>query len=400
MLALAWANLMHRKLRALLSALAVGIGIMLMLVSRGLASGSLAEVDERMQSADAELVVLPSQDNIIFTSGAPFRAIHVRYLARQAEARGPLADAIIPVFFGQVRMGGQQEGVVGVAPAQLRSFLGERRVLAGKLFDRAGAFAERVNQGARPPADMESDGYREFLADGLELVIDERLQRVGQYSVGDTVQIMGQTFRIVGVVEAGVAGRVFAPLQTLREITVAGEQNASMYFVKLRHDVAPVAAQDALQAALGADAKVELKSNYGELLRRSFADVGQYLNASSGVALATCFLFILLTMYTVVIERTREIGILKSLGVTRLGLVRLAVAEALLISLGGVVCGIGLAFGVRALIAVFKPLLTVELATSSLVLAVVIGVVGGTLSALYPGYRAAKLDPAMALTNE
>jgi len=205
MLALAWANLMHRKLRALLSALAVGIGIMLMLVSRGLASGSLAEVDQRMQSADAELVVLPAQDNIIFTNGAPFRAIHERHLARQADERGPLADAIIPVFFGQVRMGGQQQRLFGVAPVQMRSFLGERRVRAGTLFDRAGAFAERVDQGARPPADMESEGYRQFLADGLELVIDERLQRVGHYQLGDAVQIMGQTFRIVGVVEAGVA---------------------------------------------------------------------------------------------------------------------------------------------------------------------------------------------------
>ena len=78
MLVLAWANLTHHKLRTLLSALAVGIGIMLLLVSRGLASGSLAEVNERMQSVDAELVILPAQDNIIFTNGAPFRASHER----------------------------------------------------------------------------------------------------------------------------------------------------------------------------------------------------------------------------------------------------------------------------------------------------------------------------------
>lgn len=83
MLALAWANLTHHKLRTLLSALAVGIGIMLLLVSSGLAGGSIAEVSQRMQSVDAELVILPDQDNIIFTNGAPFRRIHEEYLARQ-----------------------------------------------------------------------------------------------------------------------------------------------------------------------------------------------------------------------------------------------------------------------------------------------------------------------------
>lgn len=400
MFALAWANLTHHKLRTLLSALAVGIGIMLMLVSKGLAGGSLAEVSQRMQSVDAELVVLPAQDNIIFTGGAPFRGLHERYLARQADEHGPLAAAVIPVVFGQVKMGGQQQRLFGVDPAQMTLFLGPRRLLAGKLFDRAPEFAGRVAGGAAPAADMDEAAYHAYLADGLELVIDERLQRVGGYKLGDTVQIFGPVFRIVGVVETGVAGRVFAPLQTLREIALTGEPNASMYFIKLRAGLEPAVALDRFQAGLGADARVDLKSDYGKLLRESFASVNLYLSASSGVALATCFLFILLTMYTMVIQRTREIGILKSLGVTRLGLVRLAVLEALLISLGGVAIGIGLAFAVRGLLAVLVPLLTVELATDRLLAAVLIGVVGGTLSALYPGYRAARLDPAFALTNE
>ncbi len=400
MLRLAWADLTHHKVRTLLSALAVGIGIMLMLVSRGLASGSMAEVDQRIQSVDAELVVLPAQDNIIFTNGAPFRAIHERHLARQADAQGPLAQTIIPVFFGQVKMAGQQQRLFGVDPAQMQAFLGQRRLVAGKLFDRAYGFAERVRAGARPPEDMSDPAYHAYVADGLELVIDERLQRVGGYRVGDEIQIMGQVFRIVGVVEAGVAGRVFAPVQTLREIAVAGEPTASMYFIKLRKGVRAERAVDAFQAALGTDARVELKGDYGKLLRESFASVGLYMDASSGVALATCFLFILLTMYTMVIERTREIGILKSLGVTRLDLLRLAVVQALLISLSGVAVGIGLAYGVRVFIAVSRPLLTVELAHGQLLLAALVGVVGGTLSALYPGYRAARLDPAVALNTE
>jgi putative ABC transport system permease protein len=403
MLELAWASLAHHKLRTFLSALAVGIGIMLMLVSKGLARGSIAEVNDRMQTVDAELVVLPDQDNIIFTNGAPFRRVHEQtLLPRVADATGPLASEIIPVLFGQVRMAGQQQRLFGIDPAQFESFAAGRRCVAGKLFDRSRAFAERVAAGATPPevADVVDPAYRAFLADGLELVIDQRLQRVGHYEIGDEIPVMGQTFRIVGVIEAGVAGRVFAPLQTLREIVLAGEQNASMYFLKLRPDADPVVAAQQFEQAFASGARVELKTAYGQLLREAFASVDVYMTASSGLALAACFLFILLTMYTMIIQHTREIAILKSLGVTRFGLLRMAVLEALLISLAGVAIGIALSYGTMIMIAKIAPLLTVDLTLRQLGLAVLVGVVGGTLSALYPGYRAARLDPALALTSE
>jgi ABC-type lipoprotein release transport system permease subunit len=412
MLALAWANLMHSKVRTVLSALAVGLGIMLMMISKGLASGSIAEVAERMQSVDAELVVLPAQDNIIFTNSAPFPRAVRRFIEQQADDQGALATAVIPVFFGQIHMGGQQQRLFGVDPAQMSLFLGNRRVLDGSVFERAHDFAQRLEDPATefPPVDAPQPVLDAFLAPGLELVIDDRLRRVGRldeptgqhvpYEVGDEIRVMGQEFRIVGVVETGVAGRVFAPLQTLREIALAGETKSSMFFVKLRPDVDPVAAADRLAAALGNAARIELKSEYGRLLRDSFAQVNMYMNASSGLALVVCFLFILLTMYTVVIQHTREIGILKALGVTRLDLIRLSVIEALIISLTGVVIGIGISFIAKWGLGITRPLLTVDLSAGLLILAVLIGVVGGVASALYPGYRAARLDPAVALSNE
>ena len=412
MLALAWANLLHGKTRAAISVLAVGLGIMLMLISKGLANGSIAEVAERMQSVDAELVILPAQDNIIFTNSAPFPLGLQRFIEKQADDAGTLAAAVIPVFFGQIHMGGQQQRLFGVDPAQMELFLGKRKILAGKVFDRAVEFARRLEDPATelPDSDAPEAVYNEFLDPGLELVIDERLQRVGRidertgahvpYALGDEIKVMGRPFRIVGVVEAGVAGRVFAPLQVLREIALAGERKASMFFVKLRPGADPVYSADRLAAALGSAARVELKSDYGALLHESFAQVDMYMNASSGLALVVCFLFILLTMYTIVIQRTREIGILKALGVTRFDLLRMSIYEALLISVAGVSVGIGLSYFARWGLLAVKPLLTVALTPDLLLLAVAVGVLGGVLSALYPGYRAARLDPALALSYE
>lgn len=412
MLALAWANLMHGKTRTIISVLAVGLGIMLMLISKGLANGSIAEVAERMQSVDAELVILPAQDNIIFTSSAPFPHSLQCFIEKQADDVGPLASDVIPVFFGQLHMGGQQQRLFGVDPKQMDLFLGNRKVLEGKLFDRAGVFARQLEDpdAEFPPADSPESVYNAFLEPGLELVIDERLQRVGRldertgqrvpYVLGDQIRVMGRPFRIVGVVETGVAGRVFAPLQVLREVALAGERKASMFFVKLRHGIDPVHAADRLSAALGTAARVELKNDYGALLHESFAQVDMYMNASSGLALVVCFLFILLTMYTIVIQRTREIGILKALGVTRLDLLRMSIHEALMISIAGVGVGIALSYLARWALLTAKPLLTVALTPQLLMLAACIGVVGGVLSALYPGYRAARLDPATALSYE
>jgi putative ABC transport system permease protein len=400
MFALAWANLTHRKLRTALSALAVGIGIALMLISKGLAAGSLAEVNQRMQSVDAGLVIVP--EDVLFQSGAPFPPNYQRYVAQLADDHGPLATNVIPVFFDQVRMAGQQQRMFGVDPAQMSVFLGARRMLEGKAFDRASAFARQVDDGALPPlpANATEAQVAARLAHGLEMIIDDRLRRAGGYKLGDTVRAVGHDFRVVGIIETGVAGRAFVPLQTLREIEVAGEHKASMYFVRLRPDVALVAAADRMQQILGTSVRVELKSEYGAILRNSFASVDLYMTASSGLALVVCFLFILLTMYTMVLERTREIGILKSLGVTRLGLLRLSIIEALIISGSGAVIGIALAVGARGLFAVILPLLTVELAPWRLATALVLGLAGGLLSALYPGYRAARLEPAVALSYE
>ena len=412
MLPLAWANLMHSKVRTALSALAVGLGITLMLVSKGLATGSIAEVATRMQSVDAELVVLPAQDNIIFTNGAPFPDAYRRFLEQQHDTHGPLATSVIPVFFGQVHMGGQQQRLFGIEPSQMGLFLGHRRVIAGVPFDRAAEHARRLADPATeyPPDDADERTWNAFLHDGLELVIDDRLRRVGTtnpetgqhapYQLGDEIRVMGRAFRIVGVVETGVAGRVFAPLHALREIALAGETKASMFFVKLRSDVDPAPAAEAFAAVLGSSARVELKTEYGRLLRDAFAQVNMYMNATSSLALVVCFLFILLTMYTIVIERTREIGVLKSLGVTRFDLLKLSICEALIISVAGAVIGIGLALATRWVLAIVRPLLTVELTSGLLLAALAVAVIGGVLSALYPGYRAARLEPAVALSNE
>jgi putative ABC transport system permease protein len=184
----------------------------------------------------------------------------------------------------------------------------------------------------------------------------------------------------------------------MRHILNGGVPWSSMFFVKLADPGRAEEAAEVLASTL--HTKVELKTSYGRLLAESFRQIYLYTNIASAVALAVCFLFVMLTMYTLILQRTREIGILKSLGASRLYLVGIAVAESVLICLGGTAVGIGLSYLTGWTIEWLMPLATVRIEPRWLLAALVVGLVGGAVSALYPGYRAARLDPAVALAYE
>jgi putative ABC transport system permease protein len=407
---LAVAHLLHRKLRTGLSILAVCIGITMLLVMLGMSHGMLNEVAERVQSVDAELIVLPENENVIFTAGAAFSG-KVGPVIDGFEYQGRrVVKRTIGVMLDTLHMGGQQQRLFGVDRADMPAFLGSRRIVEGRLFDEGRAFGDRVDQLRSPGGHYDSSQIgEEELKAACELVIDTRLARVGRYKLGDEIVFLGRPFEIVGIVESGVAGRVFCPVQVLQWIKNAGVPWLSMFFVQLQAAAESEAAatgqvsyEEAVADALSKriKAKVELKSGYREALYESFSQLYLYINTASAVALIVCFLIILLSMYTMVLERTRDIGILKSLGAGRLYLLAESVTEAVIVCVSGTLLGIALAYVAKYGIEAAKPLLTVAIEPTFIVIALAIGIIGGCLSALYPGYRAAKLDPVAALGFE
>jgi putative ABC transport system permease protein len=118
------------------------------------------------------------------------------------------------------------------------------------------------------------------------------------------------------------------------------------------------------------------------------------------VAGFVCFLVILLTVYTMVVERTREIGILKGIGASRLQIFGLILAEAGLILAGGVLAGFILTVGGRAAILHVQPLWTIDIPAIRFVHAAVLAAVGTLLGALHPALRAARQDPVESLRYE
>jgi len=404
MASLAVANLMHRKLRSGLSVMAVAIGVAMLIIMLGLSHGTLDEVADRVQSVDAELIVLPQHENVIFTGGAAFGAKY-RPLIEKSELDGrPVVKAVIPVLFDTIRLGGQQQRLFAIDGHDMPAFLQSRKMEDGRMFDDGQKFAHKLD------TMRNDDGYYDpskvsdaDLEAACELVIDSRLAAVGKYKLGHEEMILGRKFRIVGIVESGVAGRVFCPIQVLQHIKNAGMPWASMFFVQLQPP--PSAAERAAYtdrcAALLAErtrARVEQKSNYGTLLAESFSQIYMFMTIASTISMTVCFLFILLTVYMNVLERTREFGILRSLGATHGYVLREVVTESLLMCITGAAAGILLGYVAKWIIEAVRPLLTVKIVPEYLLLAVAIAVVGGIISAVYPAWRATRFDPVVALS--
>jgi len=109
---------------------------------------------------------------------------------------------------------------------------------------------------------------------------------------------------------------------------------------------------------------------------------------------------ILLAMYTTIFERTREIGILKSLGASQRFIVSMILKESAIICSLGSVLGIVASEIIREVVVSQFPTLQVAMGVEDWIRGLILGLLAGTLGAMYPAYKAARMDPVKALSYE
>ena len=147
------------------------------------------------------------------------------------------------------------------------------------------------------------------------------------------------------------------------------------------------------------DNQIIFTKDLEELYMTSVPALGIFLDVVVGVAMVISGLIILLTMYTTVTERTRQIGILKSLGMSNANIASIIIQEALLITSLGTFSGILLSYILRIVLTQFITL-DIEIRIAVLLSTLLVGLIGGALGALYPAFRAVRLDAVDALNYE
>jgi putative ABC transport system permease protein len=354
-------NILARKVRTAISVLAVGVGVALFLVLVGL-TGMLHEIADRTIRVDAHLMVWPASDQVVVSGGLPADKVE-----KELAAIPGVANAI-PVLRWPFKMAGRVQNVYGIRPADWKFFAQPDQIIAGRA-----------------------------LEGGWEMVVDSRLAEAGHYQLGDTVERWGHLFKIVGIAREGVAGRVFMPIDTVSEALQQNDRRASFFYVRVSDPTRVAAVRDAMKER---GLNVFTMDEFYEVLASSFVDMNLVIGSVVFVAGFVCFLVILLTVYTMVVERTREIGILKGIGASRLQIFGLIMAEAGLICLAGVAVGFLMTWGGRVLILHLQPLWSIEIPAVRFAYAVVLAALGTLLGALHPALRAARQDPVESLRYE
>ena len=361
---LACANLLNRKLLTTLAVLIIAFGVALVLVLTGITTGTLEENVQRMMRANADMIVHPKSFNIIFDNVARLPSA---YRGKLEEVEG--VEYAIPVLLERVVLANQSHNLYAVESADFRRLMPDAELLEG-----------------------------EWLSGGHELLIDTRLASVAGLHAGDTVNVLDTPFRVAGICRTVMPVRLFAPRETMGE--VAGRpNNVTFFFVKCKDPGAVGPVGEAIEARFTALETLYL-ATYRDVLYRSFKLMQETIGAINVSAAFMSFLVVLLSMFMSILTRTRDIGILKSLGASRRFIVRSIVTEALMIACMGVAAGIGLAFLLKPVIMHVKPLTTLVIHARWLGVAMVLGIGGGLLGALGPALYASRLDPVETLSYE
>jgi ABC-type lipoprotein release transport system permease subunit len=221
--------------------------------------------------------------------------------------------------------------------------------------------------------------------------------------VGDSVELGGRRFRVVGIFETGVAWEEMGGIISLRDAQsfIGRPGKVTMISVKL-HDPALASIVISEVQARFPEAHAALAGQFVEQMPNMQMGNG-ILGAISGLAVAVGGVGVLNTMLMAVSERTREIGVLRALGWRRRAVLGLIIREALLLGVLAGLVGIGVALGLSLLLQrapVMGEVLTPRWEWPIFARAIVIAVMLGLLGGLYPAYRATRLQPVEALRYE
>jgi putative ABC transport system permease protein len=359
---LVYRNAIHRPVRAFVSVAAVAVEVGLVILIVGLTGGMLHETAKRIEGTGADILLQPPNASMLLAfSGAP---MPIKIGEKVAALK--YVETVAPVLL-QFNSTGGIDIVYGIDPPSFRNLSG------GFVFHEG--------------HDMEGPD---------DLLVDDLAAKAKNIQYGQTYRLLNHDFHVAGIVEHGKGARLFMSLPTLQELSSAHDK-ASLFYIKCTRPEHTRAVMDEMRALLPGYEIHPVKEYTTLMTSAAVPHLDAFITAMIALAVCIGFLVIFLSMYTTVIERTRDIGVLKSLGASKGYIVKALLSEASLICGAGIISGVAFSYGARSFLISLFPTLPIQITLDWVLRSAAIAVIGGLLGAAYPAWLATRKDPVEAL---
>jgi putative ABC transport system permease protein len=362
---LVWENVRFRPVRTLLSILLIAVPVTLILTLVGISRGFLEDSARRAEGVGADILFRPPGSSLLTGfSGAPMTDRFVQQLAMEPHVVA--ATGVVNQL-----VGGSFDTITGIDPVSFQRLRGPMVFLEGHMF-----------QG---PDDI---------------LVDEYYAQQRKVHAGGKLNVLNRNWNVAGIVEPGKLAHLFVQIQVLQEL-LSATGKVSQVYLKLDDSRNTQMVINQLKAKYPDYPTYAIKDLASQYSVSNIPLLQGFINAVMAIGIVIGFAVVSLSMYMAVLQRTREIGILKSLGASNRFVLGIVLAEAFAMGLGGTIAGIIFSFGTRWIMHALMP--------ASLPQAIVplwwpiagfIAMGAALLGALYPGTIAVRQDPIEALAYE
>jgi putative ABC transport system permease protein len=397
---LAIKNLRHRMSRSLLTLLGIAIGIMAII--------SLLALGEGMQQAVTGELSSLSDVIIVSTGGGGFSSFGGGGSSGGYFTQRDIADV--------ERVQGVKEVSAQLSGVGLAEYNGKTTILSLTGMDVEVMKLQYASQ-TLDAGEFFNEGDQNKIMIGYSIAHDTFDADI---SVGGRIKINGEKFFVSGIFGKQGFGGVSSDsivLMSSRDFQkLTGQSNISLIYLRVYNvnDAESIATtiQNAINENHGKKdfATATTMTSILQTVQNIIGILQLVLVGIASIALVVASIGIMNTMLTSVMERTREIGIMKAIGATTRDIMSIFIIEGMLLSsLGGVIGIILGVFGSQGLTLILRSFMSMGgggfqlnpiITVTSVVLAVAVSLIVGVLSSLYPAWKAARMSPIEAVRYE
>ena len=335
----------------------------MMLTLVGVSEGMMRDQETRTRGVGADIIVRPSGSSVIGATPPNIAEGLVKWAGEQPHVVQATGVVVQPL--------GGISSIHGVDFDELAKMSGEFKFLEGRRFE-----------------------------NGQEVIVDEYYAKEKKLKAGSTINILNRSWTVAGIFRGGKLTRMMVSRKLLQELT-ANTGKVSVIYIKLDDPSLTNEVIAHLKQTLTDYPIYSINELASQFSVNSVPELKTFIGVVMTLSVLFGFLVVFLAMYTAILERTREIGILKALGAGQSYVLGILLRETILLAIIGSAMGIGMSYMTRWMISTFIPAsMTQAIVYDWWPIASGITLGGALLGVFYPAVKAARQDALESLSYD